>query len=312
MHSIIQEVAACAKPPASGARTLVGRRCAAFCFHSASSMDHMEHIWADLPSSLLQQIMLACLPSEPLHFNRLLLPGSPDAAAAAAEQRVITVFSSTCRAWAAAAAQALQLAAWSVKAQCPAAAAADLLEQLGERRVAALDLRWLTWSEACGSGVAEALLSSLQRRSGACLQSAVGVPERLCAALAAGFPGLATVGLSEDYASTERKAHSAPMQVGLRWRPGGRGSGPLPLLFTCPRCRFLPLTSPLHPHPPAGAAPRPAPPAAPADGAGGGGTGEHTVPSNGVAADRSRPTGSAASRRRLCCRSPAGCGRGCR
>ena len=165
---------------------------------------------------LLQAILLAALPTTLCH-PALLLPGSPQHAEAADQQRLIAAFRGTCRAWAAATAAALQSPAltWAVFAQRPAAEAAALLPQLEQLAVAALDLRRLTWSEAGGSAAAEALLTSttLLRRSGGCLRTALGVPERLCAALAAGFPGLQAVGLYEDYASTECKAHSAPMQV---------------------------------------------------------------------------------------------------
>ena len=70
-------------------------------------------------------------------------------------------------------------------------------------RVAALDLRALTWAEQGGGAACESLLRSpsFQASSAPHLRSAVGVPERLAGILAAGFPRLEAVGLCSDYDS---------------------------------------------------------------------------------------------------------------
>lgn len=227
----------------------------------------MSASWSDLPQPLLQAILLAALP-QTLHFPRLLLRNSPEFADAAAQQRLIAAVRGTCRAWAHAVAAADLRKTWAVAFQRPAAAASALHPQLEQLAVAALDLRRLTWSEAGGSAVAEALLASaaFRHRSASVLHTAVGIPERLCGVLAAGFPGLQTVGLCEDYGSTERKAHSAPMQVGAAAARRARvEEGLTPALFTptlpLPRPPWLPA---------AGASARPGASAPPAAGAGSG------------------------------------------
>ncbi|PSC73618.1 hypothetical protein C2E20_3074 [Micractinium conductrix] len=108
-------------------------------------------------------------------------------------------------------------ATWTVTVQRHAAVDLPRLEPL---RVAALDLRALTWAEQGGGAACESLLRSpsFQASSAPHLRSAVGVPERLAGILAAGFPRLEAVGLCSDYDSegfgqAGGKGHLAPMAL---------------------------------------------------------------------------------------------------
>lgn len=172
--------------------------------------------WAGLHPPLLQSILQHVLGHEVLQLPSYLAPTTAEAATARRQQAAIAAFSLVCRQWRTAAAAALQQWTWAVAVQRAAEQAADALTpQLEQLAVASLDLRRLTWSES-GSAAAEALLHSaaFRRRSGGCLRRAVGIPERLCSALAAGFPNLEAVGLSEDYNSTDaHQHHSAPMHL---------------------------------------------------------------------------------------------------
>ena len=173
--------------------------------------------WAGLHPPLLQAILGHVLGNQLLQLPSYLAAGTAEAAAARHQQAALAAFALVCRHWQQAASAALQQCAWAVTVQRAAERAAALLpRQLEQLAVASLDLRRLVWSEGGGSAAAEALLlsSAFHSRCSACLTRTVGVPERLCAALAAGFPALEAVGLSEDYDSTDaHKHHSAPMHV---------------------------------------------------------------------------------------------------
>ncbi len=173
--------------------------------------------WAGLHPPLLQSILVHVLDHQMLQLPAYLAPGTAEAAAACRQQAAVSAFALVCRQWRQAAAAALQQCAWAAVVQRAAeSAAAALPGQLEQLAVASLDLRRLTWSESGGSVAAEALLLSpaFRSRSSALLRHAVGVPERLCAELAAGFPALESVGLSEDYDSTDQhQHHSAPMHL---------------------------------------------------------------------------------------------------
>ncbi|PRW45400.1 glutamate carboxypeptidase [Chlorella sorokiniana] len=173
--------------------------------------------WAGLHPPLLQSVLMHVMDHQVLQLPTYLAAGTAEAAAVRRQQAAIAAFALVCRQWRQAAAAALQQCAWAVAVQRAAGSAASALpSQLEPLAVASLDLRRLTWSESGGSSAAEALLLSraFRSRSSGCLRCAVGIPERLCAELASGFPALDTVGLSEDYDSTDaHKHHSAPMQL---------------------------------------------------------------------------------------------------
>lgn len=164
----------------------------------------MQADWASLPPPLLQQVLwLALGDLAPLHLPLFLRPDTREDAHARSHAAAIANLAAVCRAWRAAAAAALGSggpATWRVDVQ--RTAGVDLL-RLEHLRVAFLNLRRLTWSEADNGAGCEALLTSpaFQTASGRHLTSIVGVPERL-APLLAGFPNLAAVGLAEDYTST--------------------------------------------------------------------------------------------------------------
>lgn len=182
----------------------------------------MHADWAGLPPPLLQQVIwLALRDLAPVQLPLFLSPTTTAAAVARSQAAAIAGLATVCRAWRTATAAALGttgLATWRVDVQHTAGVELLQLERL---RVAALDLRLLTWSEADGGAACEALLASPTFRAASRrhLSTITGVPERL-APLLTGFPNLTAVGLAEDYASTAfgiagqgAKSHLAPMRL---------------------------------------------------------------------------------------------------
>lgn len=138
--------------------------------------------WASLTAPLLGAILQAALSASPLPLPACLKPGS-DKDAARRAVAAIAAFRCTCSGWRAAADTALPRLTWAVEVQHlprdadgepQTAAAASLARRLEQLAVAALDLRRLTWSEACGSGLAESLLAALQHQSRLTLRCALG------------------------------------------------------------------------------------------------------------------------------------------
>ena len=180
-----------------------------------------EACWDDLHTPLLSAVLLRLLSpagaADPLlQWPHALLPGTAEASAARWQQAAIAAFSLVCRAWRRAAHVALQQCTYCMTVQQLGLDTAGLALQLAQVTVSSLNLRLPTWGEEGGGAAAEAVLCSagFRARSGLALRAALGVPERLVAALAAGFPRLEAVGLAEDYSSTDAKPyHSAPMHL---------------------------------------------------------------------------------------------------